>query len=84
MFEFVKHYSMSVFFVLFDYLFLYVNRGMLVRSILQAQSLSPTFTHVYAALVSIINTKVGATIYFKIKNLTVWHFCWTSLNNKPK
>lgn len=32
-------------------------RGLLSRSILQAQSASPIFTHVYAALVAIINSK---------------------------
>ena len=35
-----------------------VHRGLLVRSLLQAQSASPTFTHVYAALVAVLNTKV--------------------------
>ncbi|NWY54921.1 CWC22 factor, partial [Chionis minor] len=33
------------------------GRGLLSRSILQAQSASPIFTHVYAALVAIINSK---------------------------
>lgn len=33
------------------------GRGLLCRSIIQAQAASPTFTHVYAALVSIINSK---------------------------
>lgn len=33
------------------------GRGLLSRSILQAQSASPIFTHVYAAVVSIINSK---------------------------
>ncbi|KAM3916250.1 pre-mRNA-splicing factor CWC22 homolog [Leptodactylus fuscus] len=33
------------------------GRGQLARSILLAQSASPIFTHVYAAVVSIINTK---------------------------
>ncbi|GAA6073418.1 pre-mRNA-splicing factor CWC22 homolog, partial [Tachysurus ichikawai] len=33
------------------------GRGLLARSVLQAQSASPTFTHVYAAVVAIINTK---------------------------
>jgi len=32
-------------------------RGLLGRSIITAQSASPTFTHVYAALVAIVNTK---------------------------
>ena len=34
------------------------GRGLLSRSILQAQAASPTFTHVYAALVCIINSKL--------------------------
>lgn len=33
------------------------GRGLLCRSIIQAQAASPTFTHVYSALVSIINSK---------------------------
>ncbi|KAG5283750.1 hypothetical protein AALO_G00045710 [Alosa alosa] len=33
------------------------GRGLMARSILQAQGASPIFTHVYAALVSIINSK---------------------------
>lgn len=33
------------------------GRGLLSRSIIQAQAASPTFTHVYAALVSVINSK---------------------------
>ncbi|XP_060589870.1 pre-mRNA-splicing factor CWC22 homolog [Ruditapes philippinarum] len=33
------------------------GRGLMARSIIQAQAASPTFTHVYAALVSIVNTK---------------------------
>lgn len=32
-------------------------RGLLTRSVLQAQSASPIFTHVYGAVVSIINSK---------------------------
>jgi len=33
------------------------GRGLLCNSVIQAQTASPTFTHVYAALVAIINTK---------------------------
>ncbi|XP_054827648.1 pre-mRNA-splicing factor CWC22 homolog isoform X2 [Eublepharis macularius] len=33
------------------------GRGLLARSILQAQSASPIFTHVYAAVVAVINSK---------------------------
>lgn len=40
-----------------DSLFSFLNRGLLSRSVLQAQSASPIFTHVYAALVAIINSK---------------------------
>jgi pre-mRNA-splicing factor CWC22 len=41
--------------------------GLLARSIITAQSASPTFTNVYACLVSIINTKF-TTIYYICKN----------------
>jgi len=34
-------------------------RGLLARCVMQAQAASPTFTHVYAALVAVINTKVS-------------------------
>jgi pre-mRNA-splicing factor CWC22 len=34
------------------------GRGMLTRCIVQAQVSSPTFTHIYAALVAVINSKV--------------------------
>jgi pre-mRNA-splicing factor CWC22 len=37
------------------------GRGLLARSVIQAQSASPVFTHVYAALVSVINTKFPQT-----------------------
>ena len=33
------------------------GRGLLARSVLTSQAASPTFSHVYAALVTIINTK---------------------------
>lgn len=34
------------------------GRGLLVKSLMKAQMASPTFTHVYAALVAAINTKL--------------------------
>lgn len=34
------------------------GRGLLCRSIIQAQSASPKFTNVYAALIAVVNTKV--------------------------
>lgn len=37
------------------------GRGLLARSVIQAQAASPMFTHVYAALVSVINTKFPQT-----------------------
>lgn len=33
------------------------GRGLVARSVIQAQTASPTFTHVYAALVAVVNTK---------------------------
>lgn len=39
------------------YVSLLIYRGLLARSILQAQNASPIFTHVYAAVVAIINSK---------------------------
>lgn len=38
-------------------LIVFLRRGLLARSVITAQAASPTFTHVYAALVAIINTK---------------------------
>ena len=35
------------------------GRGLLARSVMKAQTASPVFTHVYAALVAILNSKVG-------------------------
>ena len=43
--------------LLLFYTFYVYCRGLLCRSIIQAQSASPTFTHVYAALVAAINSK---------------------------
>lgn len=40
------------------------GRGLLCRSIIQAQAASPTFTHVYAALVAVINSKVRSVCHF--------------------
>jgi pre-mRNA-splicing factor CWC22 len=34
------------------------GRGLLVKSLMKAQMASPTFTHVYAALIAAINTKL--------------------------
>ncbi|XP_060033610.1 pre-mRNA-splicing factor CWC22 homolog isoform X2 [Erinaceus europaeus] len=45
------------------------GRGLLSRSVLQAQSASPIFTHVYAALVAIINSKFPQTGELILKRL---------------
>ncbi|KAF7245044.1 hypothetical protein EYD10_08777 [Varanus komodoensis] len=45
------------------------GRGLLSRSILQAQSASPIFTHVYAAVVAIINSKFPNTGELILKRL---------------
>lgn len=37
------------------------GRGLLARSVIQAQAASPMFSHVYAALVAIVNTKFPQT-----------------------
>lgn len=34
------------------------GRGLLTKAIIKAQMASPNFTHVYAALISVINTKL--------------------------
>ena len=39
--------------------FVFPYRGLLCKSIIAAQTASPTFTHVYASLVAVINTKVS-------------------------
>ena len=43
-------------------------RGLLSRSIMQAQAASPTFTHVYASLVAVINSKVNYNIMAFMKD----------------
>ena len=50
---------------------LYSFRGLMSRSIITAQVASPTFTHVYAALVSIINTKFPQTGELIAKRLVI-------------
>ncbi|XP_065892695.1 pre-mRNA-splicing factor CWC22 homolog [Dysidea avara] len=47
------------------------GRGLLGRSIITAQSASPTFTHVYAALVAIVNTKFPQVGELIIKRVIV-------------
>lgn len=47
------------------------GRGLLSRSIIQAQAASPTFTHVYAALVGIINSKFPNIGELLLKRLVI-------------
>lgn len=47
------------------------GRGLLSKSIIQAQAASPTFTHVYAALVSIINSKFPNIGELLLKRLVI-------------
>ncbi|VEL10097.1 unnamed protein product [Protopolystoma xenopodis] len=47
------------------------GRGLLVRSLLTAQASSPSFTHVFAALVAIINTKFPQIGELVLKRLIV-------------
>ena len=39
----------------------HTRRGLLAQSVIRAQASSPTFTHVYAGLVAIVNTKFPQT-----------------------
>ncbi|CAG2120296.1 unnamed protein product, partial [Medioppia subpectinata] len=45
------------------------GRGLLCRSIISAQTASPTFTHVYATLVAIINSKAHEVVSLEILTL---------------
>lgn len=47
------------------------GRGLVCRSIIQAQAASPTFTHVYAALVSVINSKFPNIGELLLKRLVI-------------
>ena len=46
-------------------------RGLLARAMIQAQAASPTFTHVYAALSAIINSKVWFS-ELTLKNMCIF------------
>ena len=50
---------------------IYNYRGLLARSILTSQSASPTYTNIYACLVSIINTKFPQTGELIIKRIII-------------
>ena len=48
-----------------------LHRGLLARSVLTAQNASPTFSHVYAALVAVVNTKFPQTGELIAKRLII-------------
>ncbi|UYV71636.1 CWC22 [Cordylochernes scorpioides] len=58
------------------------GRGLLVRTIMQAQATSPIFTHIYSALVAIINTKFPKTILLLLNRLVVQFKKSFTRNNK--
>ena len=47
------------------------GRGLLIRSIMKAQLASPGFTHIYASLVAILNTKMPETGELLLKRVIV-------------
>lgn len=59
------------------------GRGLLARSIIQAQAASPTFTSVYAALTSIINSKFPNIGELVLKRLVLQFKRGFKRNDKP-
>lgn len=59
------------------------GRGLLCRSIIQAQAASPTFTHVYAALVAIVNSKFPNIGELLLKRLVIQFKRAFRRNDKP-
>lgn len=59
------------------------GRGLLCRSLMQAQSASPTFTNVYAALVAIVNTKFPNLGELLLKRLIIQFRRSYKRNDKP-
>jgi pre-mRNA-splicing factor CWC22 len=47
------------------------GKGLLARAIIKAQMASPNFTHVYAALISVINTKLPEIVNLIIKRVVL-------------
>ncbi|KAJ8916237.1 hypothetical protein NQ315_016376 [Exocentrus adspersus] len=58
------------------------GRGLLCKSIIQAQAASPTFTNVYAALVSVINSKFPSIGELLLKRLVLQFKRGFKQNNK--
>lgn len=58
------------------------GRGLFVRSIIQAQTASPTFTNVYAALIAVLNTKFPQIGELLLKRLLIQFRKGFRRNNK--
>lgn len=59
------------------------GRGLLCRSVIQAQAASPTFTHVYAALTSAINSRFPNIGELLLKRLVIQFKRGFKRNDKP-
>lgn len=58
------------------------GKGLLSRAIIKAQMASPNFTHVYAALVAVINTKLPEIINLLIRRVILQFQKAYKRNNK--
>jgi len=47
------------------------GKGLLARAILKAQMASPNFTHVYAALIAVVNTKLPDVVKLIINRVII-------------
>lgn len=45
------------------------GKGLLARAIIKSQMSSPTYTHIYAALIAVINTKLPEIVNLIIKRV---------------
>lgn len=58
------------------------GKGLLTRAIMKAQMASPNFTHVYAALIAVINTKLPAIVKLIIDRVIIQFQRAYKRNNK--
>ena len=58
------------------------GKGLLARAIIKAQMASPSFTHVYAALLAVINTKLPEIVNLVIRRVVLQFQKAYSRNNK--
>jgi pre-mRNA-splicing factor CWC22 len=58
------------------------GKGLLCRAIMKAQMASPNFTHVYAALIAVINTKLPAIVKLLIERVLIQFQRAFKRNNK--